>query len=114
MASIVINALAPHVHSAAKHCVRWAGSRVAAAGVKFVEASHAARQFVRDVSQEHFEALTESEYLEAIKSEQRASDSEEKAAPDLIDFDDDQVECVVQSTDPKAGVVPDLIDLDDD
>jgi len=98
MASMLLNVLAPHVRDTMKMGVRWAGPRVAVAGVKFVGAAHAAREFVRDVAGENFEALTESEYLEATKGQQATRDPTVGEAPDLTDLDDEQVKGMVQST----------------
>jgi hypothetical protein len=103
MASTLFNALAPHVRDTMRMGVRWAGPRVAVAGVKFVGAAHAAREFVRAVAGENFEALTESEYLEATKGQQATRDPKAEEAPDLTDLDDKQVKGIVQSTGDGNG-----------
>ena len=100
MAAIVVNALAPHLVRGARMGVHWAGPRVTAAGTKFVEASHAAREFVRQVAVENFEALTESEYREATNTQPEATN---KAERDLIELDDDQAKAIVQSTRVSDG-----------
>lgn len=86
MASTLLNALAPHVRDTMKMGVPRAGPRVAVAGVKFVEAAHAARELVQDVAGENFEALMESEYLEATKGQQATRDHKVKEVPDLTDL----------------------------
>ena len=100
MASIVVNALAPHLVRGARMGVHWAGPRVTAAGTRFVEASHAARDFVRQVAVENFEALTESEYREATDTQSEATI---KAEHDLIELDDDQAIAIVRSTSDSDG-----------
>ena len=107
MASTFINALAPHVRDTARIGIRWAGPRVASAGVKFVGASHAARDFVRELAEEKFDALTESEYL-GVTNGQRATmmDLQAEETHDLIALDDDndgRFKGVVQSTGDGEG-----------
>lgn len=107
---MLINALAPHIRNTAKIGVRWAGPRVAAAGVKFVNASHAARDFVREVAEEKFDALTESEYVAATTNGAQATTmmdveaEEEEEVHGLVALDDDdRFKGIVQSTGDGEG-----------
>ena len=108
MASMFINALAPHVRDTARMGVRWAGPRIAAAGVKFVEASHAARDFVRELAEEKFDALTESEYLAVTNGQQATmmdleAEEETHALIALDDDNDDRFKGMVQSMGDGEG-----------
>ncbi len=93
--------------------VRWAGPRVAAAGVKFVDASHAARDFVRKMAEERFDALTESEYVAATTKGVQATTrmdreaEEEEEVHGLValddDDDDDRFKGIMRSTGDGEG-----------
>ena len=109
MASTVINALAPHVRDTVRMGFRWAAPRATAVGVKFVSASHAAREFVRDLAEQNFEALTESEYREITAGSSGnervtglGSNAEADADADagnLIDLEDgERLATIVRST----------------
>ncbi|KAI4159630.1 MAG: hypothetical protein LQ342_006468 [Letrouitia transgressa] len=95
MASMVVNALAPHVVRGARMGLHWAAPRASAALNKTVEASHAARDFVRELAVEKFDGLTEAEYRDVVHHE---SSGDSKTEPNLIDFSDGEADELVTAS----------------
>ena len=96
MAQIFVNAVTPHLITGARMGARWAGPRVAKATTTLVEVAHEARDWVRDLTEERFEPLTEAEYKEATESGKRSTIIETEIA--LIDFSDGEKEDLIRST----------------